>query len=344
MVYTLFIFVDKPQKTYISRNLSKNMIGNKVLILADPKGKAYDFAKEIYKNLLVDRTREYIFSDIEIEKFKDGELFVRIKETVRGKNCFFIQDSSMYPQDWIFSLAIINDALMRSSASKINNILPYLRYARQDRMAEPRTPISASVVAKILNQTERIITTDIHNPAITGAYNIPFDNLKAYPVIINHLKNKYSEFLKDAVLVAPDIGSAKKIEGYVKRLGLEIAIADKRRGSDGEVRSMNLIGQVEGKNAIIVDDMIDSGGTILKAVEILNKMEAKRIFVCATHGLFSNSAKEKLTASPVEKIIITDSIPQKSEGKFEVVSLTNLFSEAIIRISRGESLSKLYDN
>lgn len=318
-----------------------------ILILADPNGKAWDFAKEIYNKLnsSEDRNRRYHLGEVEIKKFNDGEIFAEIKENVRKKTCFYVHDSSMNPQDWAISLAIINDSLMRSSAGKINNILPYMKYSRQDRMASPRTPITSSVIAKIINQRAyRVITTDLHNPTIQGFYDIPFDNLKAYPVIINHLKKNYPEFLENAILVAPDIGSAKKVEGYVKRLGLDIAIANKKRKEAGVVGEMTIIGDVQGKNVIIVDDMIDTGGTLIKASEVLKEKGAKEIWACATHGLFSNNSIEKLENSSFKKIIITDSIPQKSKGKIEVVSLTKLFAEAIFRISHGKSISEMFRN
>lgn len=321
------------------------MNGEPILILADPNGKAYNFAKKIYEKLNSNekRDRHYHLGNLEIKKFNDGEIFAKINENVRKKTCFYIHDSTMPAQDWAMSLAIINDALMRSSAGKINNVLPYMKYSRQDRMAAPRTPITSSVLANMIQQNAyRIITTDLHNPTIQGSYQIPFDNLKAYPVMINHLKQKHPEFLKNAVLVAPDIGSAKKVEGYVRRLGLDVAIADKKRKEAGKVDSMTMIGDVKGKNAIIVDDMIDTGGTLLKAVEIVKKRGGKQIYACATHGLFSKDSRKRFQDSKLEKVIVTDSIPQNSKGKIEVISLDNLFADTIFRISHGQSISEMF--
>ena len=249
----------------------------------------------------------------------------------------------MPPQDWLISLGLMNDALMRSSANKICNVMPYMKYSRQDRMVEPRTPISASFVADIINsQAYRVITTDLHNPAVQGSYKIPFDNLKAYPIIIKYLKKNYPDFLANAVLVAPDVGSAPRAESYAKRLNLNVAIANKKR-VPGIIEEMTIIGDVEGKNAIIVDDMIDTGGTLIKAAEVLKQKGAKQIYACATHGIFSKNAKEKLNNSCFEKIFITDSLPQSNDGKIEVVSLTDLFAEAIYRISHGISVSELFE-
>lgn len=318
---------------------------NEILILADPHGNAWDFAHRVYQKLNSNpkRERKYSLGEVEIKKFNDREIFVKIHANTRNKTCYFIHDSSMSPQDWLVSLAQINDALMRSSAGKICNVLPYMRYSRQDRMTEPRTPISASVVANLINMSAyRVITTDLHNPATTGSYKIPFDNLKAYPVIISYLKEKYSEFLENAVIVAPDVGSAERVKSYAKRLNLNVALAHKTRKQAGIIEDMTIIGNVEGKNAILVDDMIDTAGTLCKAAEVLKQKGAQQIFACATHGIFSNDAKEKIQTSALDKVVITDSIPQQTHGKIETISLTNLFAETIFRISHGISVSELF--
>ncbi len=202
----------------------------------------------------------------------------------------------------------------------------------------------SSFVAEILNsQTYRVITTDLHNPAVQGSYKVPFDNLKAYPIIIKYLKENYPDFLANAVLVAPDVGSAKRMESYAKRLNLPVAITHKTRKEAGIIGEMIIMGNVEGKNAIIVDDMIDTGGTLIKAAETLKQKGAREIWACATHGIFSKNAKEKLNSSSLNKIIITDSIPQNNDGKIEVVSLVDLFAETIYRISHGISVSELFE-
>jgi ribose-phosphate pyrophosphokinase len=315
-----------------------------ILILADPKGNAWEFANKVHEILNSrDPEMKYQLERVEITKFADGEMYVKILGNVRKKTCFYIHDSSMNPQDWIVSLALVNDALMRASAGEINNILPYMKYGRQDRIAEPRTPISSSFVAKIVNYSaQRAITTDLHNPATTGSFIIPCDNLRAYPVIIDYIKKNYSEFLENAVIVAPDSGSAKRAESYAKRLNLSYAITEKKREKAGVVGSMTLIGDVEGKNVLIVDDMIDTAGTLCKSAEILHEKGAKDIYACATHGLFSKDALERIENSKIKKLIITDSIPQKTKGKTEIVSLANLFAETIYRIDHGDSISELF--
>ncbi|MEA3248177.1 MAG: ribose-phosphate diphosphokinase [Nanoarchaeota archaeon] len=316
-----------------------------VLILADPRGNVWNFAKSIYEKLNSnpDRLVKYHLREVNVTKFNDGEIFVNVEESVRNKICFFVHDSSMNPQDWAISLVEINDALIRSSIKEIHNVLPYMKYSRQDRMTEPRTPITSSVLAGMIGMMANgVITTDLHNPAITGAYSIPFDNLRAYPTIIDYLQNKYPDFLENLVIVAPDVGSAEMAKSYAKRLEADVAIAYKSREKAGVVGKMTLIGDVAGKNVIIVDDMIDTAGTLCKAAEVLKEKGALRIWACATHGLFSNNALERLDVSFFDKVIITNSIPQESLGKIEIVPLEDLFAETISRISHGRSVSELF--
>jgi len=316
-----------------------------VLILADEKGKAWEFAKNIYEKLnsRSDRNRRYELCGAEIKKFNDGEIFVKILGNVRGKQCYFIHDSSLDAQDWLVSLGLVNDALHRSSANEVNNVLPYLKYSRQDRMSGPRTPISASFVASIISRSaDRVMTSDLHNPATEGSYSIPFDNLKAYPVMIKYLKERFPEVLLNAVIVAPDVGSARRAESYAKRLNLNVAVAHKKREAAGVIGEMTIIGDVTGKNAIIVDDMIDTGGTLCKAADILRSKGAIGVYACVSHGLFSLDAREKIEKSSFEKVVCSDTIPQDFSGKVEVVSIADLFAEAIFRITHGDSISELF--
>jgi len=322
-----------------------------VLILGNKKGNAWDFTNEIYNKLVnhSEKSRSYSLGEVEIKKFNNREIFSRILTNVRNKTCFYIHDSSMNPQDWAMSLAQVNDALKRSSANKINNVLPNMSYSRQDRMSESRTPISAKVLADIIDiNATRVITTDLHNPAITGFYNIPFDNLKAYPTIIKYLQKNHKDFLKNAIIVAPDVGSAQRAGSYASRLNLEMTSAYKIRKKAGIVDRIEFMGDFKDKNILIPDDMIDTAGTLCKAAEKAKEKGAKRIYACATHGILSKDEKgieaiKKLENSCLEKIIITDSIPQKTNGKIETVSLTDLFAETIYRISHGKSVSELFD-
>jgi ribose-phosphate pyrophosphokinase len=316
-----------------------------VVILANKKGKAWDFAEKIYNNLnsRPDRQRRYKLGEVEILKFNDGELFVKVLENVRSKQCYFIHDSSVNPQDWLVSLGLVNDALRRSSASEVNNVLPYMKFSRQDRMTEPRTPISSSFVADIINRSaDRVLTSDLHNPATEGSYRIPFDNLKAFPTMIKYLRERFSDIIDSAIIVAPDAGSAKRAESYAKRLNLDVAIAHKKREAAGQIGDMTIIGEVRDKNAIIVDDLIDTGGTLCKAADVLIQKGAKNVYACATHGLLSLDAKEKIGCSLFEKVVCGNTIPQEFEGKIEVVDISSLFAEAIFRITHGASISELF--
>lgn len=316
-----------------------------VLILADPKGGAWDFARKIYDFLNSDPERQvkYRLGEVEIVRFNDGEIFARVLTNVRKKVCFFVHDSSMGAQDWAMSLVQINDALKRSSAGKVHNVLPYIKYSRQDRMTGPRTPISAGVLAKMICLgADGVISTDLHNPATTCAYDIPFDNLKAYPTLIKYLWEKYPDFISNLVVVAPDVGSAEMAKSYAKRLGGDVAIVSKSRERAGVVGEMTLIGEVEGKNVLLVDDMIDTAGTLCKAAEILKEKGALKVWAAATHGLFSGEAFDKIGMSCFDKVIVSDSIPRLSEGRIEIVSLVDLFAETIGRIAHGKSVSELF--
>jgi len=331
-----------------------------ILILANEKGGAWNLASNVYQGLKNrDGTRTYSLGRVEITKFPDGEIYAEILDSVRKKTVYFIHDSSMNAQDWFASLLFTNDALKRSSAEKICNVLPYMRYSRQDRMADPRSPISASVLASALDrQVYRILTTDLHNPATQGSYHVPFDNLKAYPVLINHLNENYPDFLKNAVVVAPDAGSAKRAETYARRLSLDVAIIHKKRKKAevsesgkriNDIDNMTVIGDVKGKNALIPDDLIDTGGTLCMASDKLLKSGAIRVFADATHGVLSTNpesritAREKIEMSSLEKVVITNSISQESKGKIEVISLKGLYEEAIYRIAHGHSISELFE-
>ncbi len=338
-----------------------------ILILADPKGNAWDFAQKVYRKLIEPKEKSrtllshvynkflrnnkkekrYKLGKIKIDHFDNKEIFPRIKNSVREKKCYFIQDSTMYPQDWLVSLAFLKDNFIRAYASQINFILPFMNYSRQDRITEERSPISFGVVAEILKgENIRTMTTDLHNPASTIAFK-PFENLKAYPVIIKHLKDYHKDFLENCVLVSPDVGAMRIADSYAKRLNLGIVSGYKKRDEPGIVGKLEILGDIRNKNVLITDDMIGTAGTLCKCAEVLKKKGARQIYACATHGLFSTNkkgikAKEKINKSPLEKVIVTNSIPQKSEEKIEIVSLTDLFAEVIYRTSHGISISELY--
>ena len=331
------------------------MVYKPVLILAARTGAAKDFANRIYQKLANHKNgcwRKYLLKEINIDFHPDKEIKVEILENVREHECYFIHDSSLYPQDWKESLLQVNDALMISDAAVINNVLPYMCYSRQDRPTG-RTPISAALLAENIKSSgaKRVLTTDLHNPAISGFYRgISFENLKlGYTVLIDYIKEKHGDFLKNAVVVPPDDGAARRTSGYGKRLNLSsVSIEKIRDGKTNEILEMKIIGDIKGKNALIVDDIVSTGGTLCDAAHILKENGANSIYAVATHGVlckdkYGKSAKEKIEASPIEQLIITESIPRKDDGKIKIVSISDFIGEVIKRITHAESISELYE-
>jgi len=312
------------------------------VILADPNSKAWPFAQKVY-DIIARYEPNFSLKKIEMIKFADGENHVFILKNVRGKRCYFIHDSSRHPNDWLVELMLVNDALKRASADTVHDILPYMKYSRQDRKDKSRVPISARVIADSIGyRADRVMTTDLHADQIQGFYNKPFDNLYAFPTLIEYLTKKYPEFLENCVIVSPDAGGVARARAFAKKLNKEIAIIDKRRERPNEIAEMRIIGDVNGKNAILVDDMLDTGGTLMSACKALKKEGAIKVFACCTHGLFSNGAAEQLP-KVLDRVIVTDSIPNGEREGIDYVSLTELYAEAIRRTDKGQSISELYD-
>jgi len=283
-----------------------------------------------------------------VKRFSDGEIFVRIQESVRGLDVFIVQSTCSPVNDSIMELLIMMDALKRASANSITAVIPYYGYARQDRKVLPRTPISSKLVADLLTASgaNRIISMDLHAGQIQGFFDIPFDHLYASPVIISYLKEKFGN-RKDLVIVSADAGGVERARAYAKRLNASLAIVDKRRTTHNEAKAMNLIGEVDGKIAIVVDDMIDTAGTLSEAGHLLLDKGAARVFACATHAVFSGQAFERITNSAFEEVVVTGSIPLRdrfrTEKKVKVLSIAPLLGEAIRRVYRKESVSDLFN-
>jgi ribose-phosphate pyrophosphokinase len=286
---------------------------------------------------------------VKIKRFRDGEIKVKIEKSVREKSCFFIPDCSLTPSEWFLQLALINHALKNSSAAKIIDVIPYHYFARQDRKDESRVAINARVVADVVSlYADRVVTCDLHSPQIQGFYSIPVDNLYSFPYAIDQIV-KHEDIEKDMenlVVMSPDTGGAKRAEAFLKRLAkkfnkedwMELVIGYKTRPREGEIGKYRLIGNVEGKNVLIVDDMVDSGGTLVEAEKALRAAGAKKVFAYATHGLFTEGyAKFKL-----DRIFVSNTRPQDSK-KVEVIDLTDLFAEAMFRIYKKQSLSNLFE-
>ncbi len=282
-----------------------------------------------------------------IKRFADGEIYIEINENIRGNSVFVIQSTSNPANDNLMELLLIIDALKRSSAKNITAVIPYFGYARQDRKVVPRTSISAKVVANLLTNAgaSRILTVDLHAGQIQGFFDMPVDNLFTTPLFARYIKKKLKK--KNLICVSPDVGGVQRTRGLATKIAADLAIIDKRRPAPGKSRVMNIIGDVKGKTCIIVDDIIDSGGTIVNAVAALKKSGAEDVYVFTTHGVLSGDAVKKIQSSKIKKLVITDSIDNskkiKNHGKIEVLSISNLMAEAIKRISNSTSVSDLFN-
>ncbi|MDO8643755.1 MAG: ribose-phosphate pyrophosphokinase [bacterium] len=283
---------------------------------------------------------------IQIRRFSDGEVFVEIDENVRGMDVFVVQSTSHPANEHLMELLIVIDALKRASADRITAVIPYYGYARQDRKVQPRTPITSKLVADLLTAAgaHRILSMDLHASQIQGFFNIPFDHLYATPIFLDYLIQQ--KMTDNLVIVSPDAGGTERARAYAKRLKADLAVIDKRREAANQSEVMNIIGDVEGRNAIIVDDMVDTAGTLTQAAEAIRKKGALSISAVCTHPVLSGKALEKIGQSCLEKMIISDSIALSEQGKQvkKIVPLTiaGLLGKAILRIHTGESVSSLF--
>jgi len=281
-----------------------------------------------------------------IKRFADGEVYVEINENIRGNSIFVVQSTSNPANDNLMELLICIDALRRSSAKNITAVIPYFGYARQDRKVVPRTAISAKLVSNLITNAgaNRILSVDLHAGQIQGFFDIPVDNLFATPIFARHIRNKTK--LKNVICVAPDVGGVERTRALSRRINSTIAIIDKRRQSPGKSEVMNLVGNVKNKNCIIVDDIIDSGGTIVNAAKALREKGAKDVFVYITHAVLSGHAVEKIEGSQIKKLITTDTINNSKKiersKKIEIISIAPMISEAMKRIANSTSVSSLF--
>ncbi|MCF6220420.1 MAG: ribose-phosphate pyrophosphokinase [Robiginitomaculum sp.] len=289
-------------------------------------------------------------TDVTITRFRDQEIFVRINENVRGEDIFLIQSTSAPANDHLMELLIMMDALLRASAARVTAVIPYFGYARQDRKVGGRTPITAKLVANLISRAgaDRVLTLDLHAGQIQGFFDIPTDNLFGQPVFEADIRAEYSrKDLKDIMFISPDTGGVVRARALAKKFEADIAIIDKRRPKAGESEVMNIIGDVTGRNCIILDDIIDSGGTLCKAADALMAQGAKQVSAYITHGVLSDPAVDNVNKSALKEVVITDTImqPQKVKDctKIREVSVARLLGEAIRRIANAESVSKLFD-
>ncbi len=280
-----------------------------------------------------------------VTKFSDGETWVELKDNVRGRDVFVIQPTSHPANEQLMELLIMIDALKRSSADRITAVLPYYGYARQDRKVSPRTPISSKLVADLITAAgaQRVLTIDLHAGQIQGFFNIPVDHLFAKPVLMDYLKNELHDNL---VVISPDAGGAERARSYAKLLGSPMALIDKRRARPNESEVMNVIGDVSGRRAVIVDDIIDTAGTIVQAAQALVENGAKEVFACCTHAVLSGPAVQRLRESKLKELIVTNTILLADDavktGKIRTLSVAKLLGDAIQRIHAGDSVSSLF--
>jgi ribose-phosphate pyrophosphokinase len=282
-----------------------------------------------------------------VRRFADMEVFVEIEENVRGQDVFVIQSTSFPANDHLMELLIITDALRRASARRITAVMPYFGYARQDRKVGPRTPISAKLVANLISHAgaNRVLTIDLHAGQIQGFFDIPTDNLYASPLMVRDIKERFD--LKTLVVVSPDVGGVTRARGLAKRIDAPLAIIDKRRERPNDSEVMNVIGEVSGQTCLLVDDIVDSGGTLVNAADALLEKGAKDVYGYITHGVLSGGAVARITASKLKELVITDSIVPTEAVRvarnMRVLSIASLMGEAIARTATEESVSSLFD-
>ena len=312
--------------------------GNTIEVLAGNSNKplAEAIAKELNLSL----------SNAEVGKFSDGEISITLPRTVRGKDVFIIQSTSSPVNDNLMELLIMIDACRRASAGRITAVMPYFGYARQDRKARPRDPITAKLVADILTSAgaDRVLTMDLHAAQIQGFFEIPVDHLYGAPSLAKYYKNKMDE---NWVVVSPDVGSVGRARNFASRVNASLAIVDKRRPKANAIEIMNVIGDVKDKTCLMVDDMIDTAGTIVQGAEALVKNGAKEVFACCTHGVFSGPALERLVNSPIKEVAVLDTIDMPEEirnnPKFKIISVAKLIARAITTVYSDSSLSAIYE-
>ncbi len=294
-------------------------------------------AKSVAKHLGVPLGKAHV------GRFPDAEIEIKILENVRGTDCFILQPTSEPANDNLMELLLIMDALRRASASRITPVIPYFGYGRQDRKAQPRVPISSKLVSNLIVTAgaNRVLTMDLHAGQIQGFFDIPVDHLYANPVLIKYFKEKR---MKDVVVVSPDAGGVERARAFAKRLDSDLAIIDKRRTSPSDADVMNVVGEVKGKVALIVDDLVDTAGTLAKAAKALQGAGAIKVYAAAAHGVLAGPALERIEGAPLEELVITDSIKLngKKSDKIRVLSVAPLLAEAIKRIHEEKTVSALF--
>lgn len=284
-------------------------------------------------------------ADVSVTAFPDGETFVKINENIRGEDVFIIQPTCPPTNHNLMELMIMVDAAKRSSAGRINAVIPFFGYARQDRKDQPRVPITAKLVADLLSAAgvDRVVTMDLHAAQIQGFFNIPVDHLYGKPVVIRELRERFGDGCKDLTVVSPDVGGVKMARAYSDALGARLAIVAKHRVSATEVEAMQVIGDVDGRDVVLIDDMTETAGTLCAAAEILKAGGAKRIFAAVSHAVIGDLGHQRIEESVIEEVITTNSTPVEAIGKVKPASIAPILGEAIRRIHIGKSVTSLFD-
>ncbi|MEY4780185.1 MAG: hypothetical protein RLZZ607_1498 [Pseudomonadota bacterium] len=306
-------------------------------------------AKAIARRMSMHRGMSVNLVDARVERFNDAEIFVEVYENVRGEDMYIIQPTSNPANDNLMELLIMADALRRSSADRISAVIPYFGYARQDRRAKARTPITAKLVANMITEAgiDRVLTLDLHAAQIQGFFDIPVDNLYASPIFALDIEHHFKDKMSDIMVISPDVGGVARARELAKRIDAPLAIVDKRREKAGEVAEMTVIGNVEGKVCIIVDDIADTAGTLCKAADLLMKSGAKEVHSYITHGVLSKGAVARVAGSAMKSLVITDSIEPSEEvlnsPNIRIVPTAPIFAQAILNIWSGTSVSSLFE-
>jgi len=307
-------------------------------------------AKSIARRMSMHRGMEVGLCDARVERFNDGEIFVEVFENVRGEDMFIVQPTSNPANDNLMELLIIADALRRSSAARITAVIPYFGYARQDRRSKARTPITAKLVANMIVEAgiERVLTLDLHATQIQGFFDIPVDNLYASPIYALDAMHNFRGKMDEVMIVSPDVGGVARARDLAQRIGAPLSIVDKRRGKPGEVAEMTVIGDVKDKVCVIVDDIVDTAGTLCKAAEVLMENGAKEVHSYITHGVLSDPAVERVSKSVMKSLVITDTIlatdTVKACKNIRIVPTAPMFAQAILNTWNGTSVSSLFDH
>jgi len=325
-----------------------------VVLLADPKTPVWDFAKKIQKHIHETKEENVPLYEIDIEYFNNKELNVHVPSNIRKKHIYYIHDSSKNPQEWWVELLLVKDLLLSASVESITFVLPNMLYSRQDRKHMSRVPISSRALAESISPgIKRIITVDLHSPQIQNAYpaSVPLDNLHSFPYVVRYIEEKHMKEIENLVIVAPDVGGVDRARSFLKRLenlnegffkkkDYSLALINKSRSKPGEISAMQLVGEVFGKDVLIVDDIIDTGETICKAADLLREKGARKVMCYATHGIFSKGHEELIKKFDV---VMTSNTHYKESDSVEVIDLAPLFAEAIYRAQKGLSISRLFE-